>query len=108
MREDSLDSIPMADGDWRPLAEAYIDNPSPRLLHNSLVGWVVDTANRTGVKRVALSGGCFQNALLTALTIQRLETMGIQVAIHQRVPANDGGISLGQAVLAGMDDYSPQ
>ena len=108
MREDSPRSIPMPDGDWRPLAEAFIVNPSPRLLHNSLVGWVVDTVIQTGVKQVALSGGCFQNALLTALTIHRLETMGIQVAIHQRVPANDGGISLGQAVLAGMDDYDPQ
>lgn len=103
MHEQSGAAIPMPDGDWRELAGSFIDHPSPRLLHGSLVDWIVETALRTGVKQVALSGGCFQNALLTSLAIQRLEARDIQVAIHQRVPANDGGISLGQAVLAGLE-----
>jgi hydrogenase maturation protein HypF len=100
MREATDASIPMPDGDWRELAESFIDRPSPRLLHNSLVGWIAETAVKTGVKQVALSGGCFQNALLTSLAIQALAAHGIHAATHQRVPANDGGISLGQAVLA--------
>ncbi len=106
MREDSATSIPMPDGDWRELAAAFIATPSPRLLHNSLVGWIVDTAARTGVKQVALSGGCFQNALLASMAIEALAGRGVHAATHQRVPANDGGISLGQAVLASMDSYT--
>ena len=53
-----------------------------------------------GPDTVALSGGCFQNAWLTARCAARLEAAGCTVFTHQRVPANDGGISLGQVVLA--------
>jgi len=53
-----------------------------------------------GPETVALSGGCFQNRLLLALTVPRLERAGFQVLLHRQVPSNDGGISLGQAVLA--------
>jgi hydrogenase maturation protein HypF len=52
------------------------------------------------LETVALSGGCFQNRLLLALTVPRLERAGFQVLLHRQVPCNDGGISLGQAVLA--------
>ncbi len=47
---------------------------------------------------VALSGGCFQNALLLTETLRALE--GVPVLIHTKVPANDGGLALGQAVIA--------
>jgi hydrogenase maturation protein HypF len=50
--------------------------------------------------KVALSGGCFQNALLTELCLDALERLGFEVAWHRHVPPNDGGISLGQAVVA--------
>jgi hydrogenase maturation protein HypF len=49
---------------------------------------------------VALSGGTFQNALLLELVVERLTQEGFAVYRHRRVPANDGGLSLGQAVLA--------
>jgi hydrogenase maturation protein HypF len=49
---------------------------------------------------VVLSGGCFQNRLLTELTVARLEASGVKVYWHQRVPPNDGGIALGQVVAA--------
>ena len=49
---------------------------------------------------VVLSGGCFQNRLLTELTVARLQADGVKVYWHQRVPPNDGGISLGQVVAA--------
>lgn len=52
------------------------------------------------VDAVALSGGTFQNMLLLTQTIRLLEERGFVVYRHRRVPANDGGISLGQAVLA--------
>jgi hydrogenase maturation protein HypF len=49
---------------------------------------------------VALSGGVFQNLLLLDATVARLEARGFRVLLHSRVPCNDGGISLGQAVVA--------
>jgi len=57
-------------------------------------------ADRTGISRIALSGGVFQNRLLLRKTISLLEGNGLQVFTHRQVPCNDGGISLGQAVIA--------
>jgi len=54
----------------------------------------------TKIEKVALSGGVFQNRLLLERTIKRLESGGITVLTHHDVPANDGGIALGQAVIA--------
>ncbi len=54
----------------------------------------------TGVGAVALSGGTFQNMLLMRQVLERLEAMGFAVYRHRWVPANDGGLALGQAVLA--------
>lgn len=54
----------------------------------------------TGLHTVALSGGCFCNRLLLELTVSKLETADFQVLTHRSVPANDGGIALGQAVYA--------
>ncbi|WP_430334316.1 carbamoyltransferase HypF [Rhodococcus sp. ACT016] len=59
----------------------------------------VDITRRTGVEAVGLTGGVFQNRLLTALVRVRLETEGLRVLTHHAVPANDGGLSLGQAAL---------
>ncbi|HEX6524768.1 MAG TPA: carbamoyltransferase HypF [Streptosporangiaceae bacterium] len=55
---------------------------------------------RHGLGAVALSGGVFQNMLLLHRTVARLEARGFRVLTHSRVPCNDGGISLGQAVIA--------
>jgi hydrogenase maturation protein HypF len=57
-------------------------------------------AGETGLRTVALSGGCFQNRLLLALVIPRLRETGLRVLLHRQVPCNDGSISLGQAVIA--------
>jgi hydrogenase maturation protein HypF len=55
-----------------------------------------------GASAVALSGGTFQNMLLLGQVIRLLEEKGFEVYRHRRVPANDGGLALGQAVLADM------
>ncbi len=54
----------------------------------------------TGIGRVALSGGVFQNLLLFTSLKENLEKQGFTVFSHARVPTNDGGIALGQAVVA--------
>lgn len=66
-----------------------------------IVGAMAKLARReTGINIVALSGGCFQNRLLLDGSIERLESAGFRVLIHRRLPANDGGLALGQAVIA--------
>jgi hydrogenase maturation protein HypF len=64
--------------------------------HNSLAEAVVEVARREALERVVLSGGCFQNRYLLERTIARLAAEGFRPAWHQRIPPNDGGISLGQ------------
>jgi hydrogenase maturation protein HypF len=59
---------------------------------------------RNGLSTVALSGGVFQNMLLLRDCVSRLESQGFAVLVHSRVPCNDGGISLGQAVVAAARD----
>jgi hydrogenase maturation protein HypF len=53
-----------------------------------------------GEPKVALTGGCFQNRLLTERASQRLREAGFDVLLHRQVPPNDGGISLGQIAVA--------
>jgi hydrogenase maturation protein HypF len=57
-------------------------------------------SQRTGLNQVVLSGGVFQNRLLLRKTGALLEAGGLKVFTHRQVPTNDGGISLGQAVIA--------
>ncbi len=75
-----------------------------RAFHDSIAEaarlMAADARARSGINVVALSGGCFQNRLLLAESVERLQRDGFTVLVHQRVPANDGGLSLGQAVVA--------
>ncbi|MDD4004036.1 MAG: carbamoyltransferase HypF [Elusimicrobiaceae bacterium] len=57
-------------------------------------------ARRTGIRTVALSGGVFQNRLLLGHTARLLKERGLHVYCNHAVPANDGGLSLGQAAVA--------
>jgi hydrogenase maturation protein HypF len=72
--------------------------------HNSLVALNVDLCQRirqeTGIRTVALSGGVWQNRFLLERTFQQLRSAGFQVLTHRRVPTNDGGLALGQAMVA--------
>jgi hydrogenase maturation protein HypF len=52
------------------------------------------------IKTVALSGGVFQNRVLLEQVVRRLQADGFDVLTHRQLPANDGGISLGQAAVA--------
>jgi hydrogenase maturation protein HypF len=59
-----------------------------------------DAADAAGLDLVVLSGGVFQNRLLLTWTAERLEARGLRVLVPERLPANDGGISYGQAAVA--------
>lgn len=76
-----------------------------RKFHNGLALVFVDVAerirDRTKLNRVCLSGGCFLNVLLLETMIAELRERSFEVYFHTEVPAGDGGISLGQAVIAG-------
>lgn len=80
-------------GRWDPAALA-------RRFHEGLADLALAWARHAGLGRVVLAGGCFQNALLTALVTERLAAAGFQVHRHRLLPPNDGSISAGQAVLA--------
>jgi hydrogenase maturation protein HypF len=72
--------------------------------HNSVANAIADTigelAGRTGLSTIGLTGGCFQNRLLTERSLTLLEQRGFRVLLHEAVAPNDGGIALGQAVAA--------
>ena len=73
--------------------------------HSTLAGAIVGMCQRiradSGISTVVLSGGVFQNALLLRGALEQLTAGGFEVVAPSRVPANDGGIALGQAVIAG-------
>jgi hydrogenase maturation protein HypF len=72
--------------------------------HNSIAAMIVAVCcrlkERYGLDKVALSGGCFQNGYLLSRSISGLRRAGFTVLHHQNVPPNDGGIALGQALIA--------
>jgi hydrogenase maturation protein HypF len=75
-------------------------------IHSALATAIVTVAERVrevrGVSTVGLTGGVFQNVLLLTLTARRLRDRHFDVLTHRQVPPNDGGLALGQAMIAGM------
>jgi hydrogenase maturation protein HypF len=104
------------DGPWRvppaPIVRgvvADVRNECPVSMisvkfHNTVIALLADLCERVrrvhGLTRVVLSGGVFQNARLMTGLIPALEARGFEVFSHRLVPTNDGGIALGQAVIA--------
>jgi hydrogenase maturation protein HypF len=94
--------------DWAPIVLALLDDVSKnisigqisRRFHNTLSEIIVAVARDVEERRIVLTGGCFQNQYLTERTVHRLQSEGFRPYWHQRVPPNDGGIALGQAVIA--------
>lgn len=88
------------------VAQDMINNVRPERVaarfHNTIARMVLvmaeEVSQRTDIRTVGLTGGCFQNKLLTERTEDLLKEQGFQVLTHQSVPPNDGGIALGQAV----------
>lgn len=94
--------------DWRPMVSAILDDlrvgSSAELIaarfHAGIVEVMLRVAREAGLQRVVLTGGCFQNAYLLRLAHHRLAEAGFKVYSHCLAPPNDGGLSLGQAVVA--------
>ncbi len=87
------------------LADVEADESRRRVslvFHRAVVEAVTEALltarRRTGLARVVLSGGTFQNPFLVQALGERLTPLGFEVLVHRQVPPNDGGLALGQAV----------
>ena len=96
----------------RQLVEARLRGEERNVLatrfHETVKHALVTAADRarreTGLSTVALSGGVFQNQLLTSALARDLSAQGLVVCQHSLVPPNDGGLSLGQAYYCTFPD----
>ena len=94
--------------DWAPLVERILAdlrrNEDAAVIaarfHNALVELGAAVAQHVGWPQVALSGGCFQNRRLTEHLARRLRADGFDVLLHRQLPPNDGGVSVGQVMVA--------
>jgi hydrogenase maturation protein HypF len=85
------------------IADRERDTPVPVIsarFHRAVATWTASAVAATGEELAVLSGGVFQNRLLLRLTAADLRSRGLRVLTPQRLPANDGGISFGQAAVA--------
>lgn len=99
-----IDTRPMFLAVVKDLREGVRRGVLSQRFHLGFVGILVRTAvlvrERTGLDRVCLSGGSFQNRFLSEHLQDRLQADGFHVFMHAEVPCGDGGISLGQALVA--------
>ena len=94
--------------DWRPLILRLLDGIGrgeatcalALAFHQALADAIVDVAHHVGEPKVVLTGGCFQNRLLTELAVCNLRKAGFTPYWHHRIPPNDGGLAIGQAAWA--------
>ncbi|MDX2030242.1 MAG: carbamoyltransferase HypF [Blastocatellia bacterium] len=99
-----IDSAPVL----RAAAADILDGLSPAILSGRFHQAVSDLilrlaekmAKREGIRQVALSGGVFQNVRLLGMAVAQLRAAGFEVFTHRATPPNDGGLALGQAVIA--------
>ena len=89
------------------LQDVQANRPASTLaakFHNTIAHMVLETCihlrQREGISRVVLSGGVWQNMVLLESTRSLLGKAGFEVFTHVKVPANDGGLALGQAIIA--------
>jgi len=96
--------------DWEPMLRVILADLVRKLpvgiisarFHNALVELAVEIAQSIKINKIVLSGGCFQNALLTERVYNRLHTAGFSVYPHKETPPGDGGIALGQIYVAAL------
>lgn len=90
--------------DWRPTVVEMLDEQDAGVVskrfHTTLLEMIRAVVQTFGYRRVVLTGGVFQNALLLSYTRHFLKQDGFDVYTHQMIPTNDGGIALGQILVA--------
>ena len=100
-----LDWVPIIRGVLSMLNHGMPPSLAAAWFHQKLIELLSEGIERccrkTGIRNVVLGGGCMQNPILLQGLARRLECSGAKVFSPEVVPANDGGISLGQAVIAG-------
>ena len=99
-----LDTRPMMAQIARDIAAGRSARIVSHCFHDT-IALMIDVACRNvrekiGMDKVCLSGGAFQNFTVLSRAVSLLRRSGFQVFLHSRVPPNDGGLSLGQAVIA--------
>ncbi len=99
-----IDPIPMFQSLVADIREGVSVNRIAARFHNGIAQMVLQVCRRirsvTGLKEVVLSGGVWQNMTLLSMVVPLLKSDGFRIYFHRQVPANDGGIALGQAVVA--------
>ncbi|MBK8270924.1 MAG: carbamoyltransferase HypF [Planctomycetes bacterium] len=94
---------------WEPMLRAIVKDLRSHIsaqcistrFHRTLIDMIGFVAKQVAIGPIVLAGGCFQNLILLEGAINRLRLDGREVYWPQRVPTNDGGLALGQAVVAG-------
>jgi hydrogenase maturation protein HypF len=75
-----------------------------QMICNLILKTALDERENYDVEQIALSGGVFNNKIITANSITALEKYGFKVYINEKVPCGDGGIALGQAYIASLEE----
>jgi hydrogenase maturation protein HypF len=104
--------------DWRPAVVRIVEDVGAGVdpavvaarFHAGVATAIVEVCSqlrsRTGITTVGLTGGVFQNVLLVKLAVESLRAAAFDVLVHERVPPNDGGLGLGQAIVARLSGGS--
>jgi len=99
-----IDSVPLIQSVVNDIRSGIRPAVISARFHNGVANLIYEICLRlrkeSGLKQVALSGGVFQNVTLLTRTLELLEASGFGVYTHRLVPPNDGGLALGQAVIA--------
>ncbi|MCX5725884.1 MAG: carbamoyltransferase HypF [Candidatus Saganbacteria bacterium] len=101
-----IDPSPIISGIMNEIKQCVPKSVVSAKFHNTIAEIILKMCrlikDETKLNKVALSGGCFQNKYLTEKTLKLLRANSFEVFTHSQVPCNDGGISLGQAVIANV------
>ena len=90
--------------DWRPMIGQIVEDLRSRKstthiarkFHNTLAETILEIARLSNENKVLLTGGCFQNKVLTEMAIRKLTEAGYTTYTHSHIPPNDGGLAAGQ------------
>jgi hydrogenase maturation protein HypF len=99
-----ISTVPLIKGIVQDLTEGVAPSEISARFHGTIIRMIAELTavlgRETALNQVAFSGGVFQNAILLSGLSQALTHSGFEVFSHSEIPTNDGGIALGQALVA--------